>query len=175
MKFPTLDKVDQKIIEILSKNARTSSREIASEVRKIGFDMHDRNIRKRISRMEQAGIIKSYKAITDTIPKIKYKIIYVKLKPSKSNNFLKKSIHQSLKKHPQFLMSAETNGDWDILIVASDENSRKDFPDALGKFTDEIKNYSVDVIDFTSLNTANLVLLLLNKEQELKIDTTKKP
>jgi len=175
MRYPTLDKVDQKIIQILSNNARTPSREIASEVRKIGFDMHDRNIRKRISRLEQAGVIKSYKAITDTIPEAKYKIIYVKLKPSKSSTFLKKSIHQSLEKHPQFLMAAETNGDWDLLIVASDEENRKEIPDALGKFSDEIKNYSVSAIDFTSVNTANMVLLLLSKEQELKIDTTKKP
>jgi len=72
-------------------------------------------------------------------------------------------------------MAAETNGDWDLLIVASDENSRKEIPDALGKFSNEIKNYSVSAIDFTSVNIANLVLLLLNKEQELKIDTTKNP
>lgn len=164
MRYPTLDKIDQKIIEILSKNARTSSREIALEVRKMGIDIHDRSIRKKIERLEKTGIIKSYQAITDKIPEVKYKIIYVKLKPSKSTDLLKKSIHQSVSKLPQFLMAAETSGDWDFLIVTSDEGSKKKFPDVLRKFSNEIKNYLVGNIDFTSVNVANLSLLLLKKE-----------
>ena len=164
MKYPTLDKIDQKIIEILSKDARTHSGEIALEVRKMGIGMHARTIRKRIARLEKTGIIKSYQAITDKIPEVKYKIIYVKLKPNRSIISLKKSIHQSLSKLPQFLMAAETSGDWDFLIVTSDEGSKKKFPDVLRKFSNEIKNYLVGDIDFTSVNIANLSLLLLTEE-----------
>jgi len=166
MEYPTLDKVDQTIIQILSKNSRTLSKEIALELRNMGFDMHDRTVRKRIARLERTGVIKGYKVITDTIPEVKYKIILVKLKISKSNDFLKKSIHQSLKKHPHFLMAAETNGDWDLLIVLSDENNTNDLPNALGKFSNEIENYSMNVIDFTSVNVVNFTMLLLNKEQD---------
>ncbi len=53
-----LDKVDQKIIEILNNNARTPSKEIADELEKIGQDVSDRTIRKRIERLEKSGIIK---------------------------------------------------------------------------------------------------------------------
>lgn len=164
MSYPTLDKIDQKIIQMLSENARIPSREIASEVRKLGFDIHDRTIRKKISRLEKTGVIKGYKAITDTIPKGKYKIIYVKLKPNKSKVFLKKSIHQSFHDLPNFLMAAEMNGDWDILIVLSDETTKKQLSNALGKFSNEIKNYRVNVIDFTSVNIENMILLLFQKD-----------
>ena len=158
------DKVDQTIIKILSKNSRTLSKEIALELRKMGFDMHDRTVRKRIARLERTGVIKGYKVITDTPPEVKYKIILVKLKPSKSIALLKKSIHQSFKKNPQLLMTAETSGDWDLLIVSSDEDGTKELPDALGKISNEIKNYSVNVINFTSVNVETMSLLMLNKE-----------
>ena len=45
--WSNLDKVDQKIIEILNDNARTPSKEIASELKKSGHDVSDRTIRKR--------------------------------------------------------------------------------------------------------------------------------
>jgi len=46
--WSNLDEVDQKIITILNKNARTPSKEIASELRNSGVDVSDRTIRKRI-------------------------------------------------------------------------------------------------------------------------------
>ncbi len=46
--WSNLDKVDQKIIEILNNNARTSSKESAVELKKLEHDVSDRTIRKRI-------------------------------------------------------------------------------------------------------------------------------
>jgi DNA-binding Lrp family transcriptional regulator len=51
--WSTLDEVDQKIINVLNKNARTPSKEIASELRNFGVDVSDRTIRKRIERLEK--------------------------------------------------------------------------------------------------------------------------
>ena len=53
--WSNLDKVDQKIIEILNNNARTPSKEIASELTRSGHDVSDRTIRKRIERLEKSG------------------------------------------------------------------------------------------------------------------------
>jgi len=61
--WSTLDEVDRKIIDILNKNARTPSKEIAVELRNSGVDVSDRTIRKRIERLEKNGIIKGYKAV----------------------------------------------------------------------------------------------------------------
>ena len=68
--WSNLDKVDQKIIEILNKNARTPSKEIATELRKSGHDVSDRTIRKRIERLEKSGIIKGYKAVLSDVSEI---------------------------------------------------------------------------------------------------------
>ncbi|MGI0040941.1 MAG: Lrp/AsnC family transcriptional regulator, partial [Nitrosopumilaceae archaeon] len=60
--WSNLDKVDQKIIAILNKNARAPSKEIAADLRNTGLDVSDRTIRKRIERLEKNGIIKGYRA-----------------------------------------------------------------------------------------------------------------
>ena len=65
--WSNLDKVDQKIIAILNKNARTPSKEIATELRNAGLDVSDRTIRKRIERLEKNGIIKGYKAVLSDV------------------------------------------------------------------------------------------------------------
>ncbi len=77
--WTNLDKIDQKIIEILNKNARTPSKEIASELRKTGSDVSDRTIRKRIERLEKSGIIKGYKAVLSDVSEIsEYEAVFMK-------------------------------------------------------------------------------------------------
>ena len=91
--WSNLDKVDQKIIEILNNNARTPSKEIASELKKSGHDVSDRTIRKRIERLEKSGIIKGYKAVLTDVSGInEYQAVLMKLKPSKSLEAVKDSI-----------------------------------------------------------------------------------
>lgn len=68
--WSNLDKVDQKIIEILNNNARTPSKEIATELVKSGYDVSDRTIRKRIECLEKSGIIKGYKAVLTDVSEI---------------------------------------------------------------------------------------------------------
>ena len=78
--WSNLDKVDQKIIEILNENARTPSKEIASELKKSGHDVSDRTIRKRIERLEKSGIIKGYKAVLTDVSGInEYQAVMMKL------------------------------------------------------------------------------------------------
>jgi len=78
------DKIDQKIIEILNKNARTPSKEIASELRKLGHDISDRTIRKRIERLEKSGIITGYKAVlSDVADTTESQAVFLKFKVEK--------------------------------------------------------------------------------------------
>jgi Lrp/AsnC family leucine-responsive transcriptional regulator len=105
--WSNLDKVDQKIIEILNNNARTPSKEIASELEKIDQDVSDRTIRKRIERLEKSGIIKGYKVIlTDVSEIIKYQAVLMKLKPSKSLEAVKDSIKEFITKLDNYLIVA---------------------------------------------------------------------
>ena len=94
-----LNKVDQKIIEILNENARTPSKKIAAELKKLDHEVSDRTIRKRIERLEKSGIIKGYKAILTDVSGInEYQAILMKLKPSKSLETVKDSIKEFVKK-----------------------------------------------------------------------------
>src|SRR3990167_8382248 len=91
--WASLDKVDQKIIDILNKNARTSSKEIAAEIKKDGHDVSDRTVRKRIERLEKSGIIKGYKAVLSDVSETnEYEALFMKFKPTKSLEMVKKSI-----------------------------------------------------------------------------------
>jgi Lrp/AsnC family leucine-responsive transcriptional regulator len=83
--WSNLDKVDQKIIEILNTNARTPSKDIAVELRKLGHDVSDRTIRKRIERLEKSGIIKGYKAVlSDVAETNEHEALFLKFKVTKS-------------------------------------------------------------------------------------------
>ena len=75
-------------MKYLNKNARTPSKEIASELRKSGEDVSDRTIRKRIERLEKSGIIKGYKAVlSDVSETSEYEAMFMKFKPSRSSRF----------------------------------------------------------------------------------------
>jgi len=120
-----LDKVDQKIIEILNENARTPSKEIASELKKLDHEVSDRTIRKRIERLEKSGIIKGYKAILTDVSGInEYQAILMKLKPSKSLESVKDSIKDFIKKLDNYLLIANTNGEWNMLILIQVESGK---------------------------------------------------
>ena len=116
--WSNLDKVDQKIIEILNNNARTPSKEIASELVKSGHDVSDRTIRKRIERLEKSGIIKGYKAVlTDVSGVNEHQAILMKLKPSKSLEMVKDSIKEFITKIDDYLLVANMEGEWNMLVI----------------------------------------------------------
>lgn len=60
MKNNTIDEIDETILEILQKNARTSNAEIARTV-----GMAPSGVAERIKKLEQKGIIKGYEALID--------------------------------------------------------------------------------------------------------------
>ena len=116
--WSNLDKVDQKIIEILNNNARTPSKEIASELRKSDYDVSDRTIRKRIERLEKSGIIKGYKAILTDVSGInEYQAIMMKLKPSKSLEAVKNSIKEFITTLDNYLLVANMEGEWNMFVI----------------------------------------------------------
>src|SRR3989338_2188027 len=111
--WSNLDKVDQKIIEILNTNARTPSKEIASELRKSGHDVSDRTIRKRIERLEKSGIIKGYKAVlSDVAESNDHEALFLKFKIAKSIETIKESIREYVVSMPEYLFVANMDGEW---------------------------------------------------------------
>jgi len=161
--WSNLDKVDQKIIEILNENARTPSKEIASELKKSGHDVSDRTIRKRIERLEKSGIIKGYKAVLTDVSGInKYQAILIKLKPSKSLETIEESIKEFVTKLDNYLLVANMEGEWNMLVIIQVDSEKSSITQKIvEKFSDELIDYRINEIDIKDTNILNMSLLLL--------------
>jgi len=161
--WSNLDKVDQKIIEILNENARTPSREIASELKKSGHDVSDRTIRKRIERLEKSGIIKGYKAVLTDVSGInKYQAILIKLKPTKSLETIEESIKEFVTKLDNYLLVANMEGEWNMLVIIQVDSEKSSITQKIvEKFSDELIDYRINEIDIKDTNILNMSLLLL--------------
>lgn len=161
--WSNLDKVDQKIIEILNNNARTPSKEIATELEKLGHDVSDRTIRKRIERLEKSGIIKGYKAVLTDVSGInKYESVMIKLKPSKSLESLRDSITDFVKKLNNYVLVANMEGEWNMQIIVQIESEKDNTSEKIvEKFSEEITDYRINEIDIRDVNILNMSLLLL--------------
>jgi Lrp/AsnC family leucine-responsive transcriptional regulator len=161
--WSNLDKVDQKIIEILNNNARTPSKEIASELKKSGHDVSDRTIRKRIERLEKSGIIKGYKAVlTDVSGVNEYRVILMKLKPSKSLEAVKNLIKEFVTKLDNYLLVANMEGEWNMLVIIQLDSAKSNTSQKIvEKFSDELIDYRINEIDIKDVNILNMSLLLL--------------
>jgi Lrp/AsnC family leucine-responsive transcriptional regulator len=161
--WSNLDKVDQKIIEILNNNARTPSKEIASELKKSGHDVSDRTIRKRIERLEKSGIIKGYKAVLTDVSGInEYQAILMKLKPSKSLETVKNSIKEFITKLDNYLLVANMEGEWNMLVIIQLDSAKSNTSQKIvEKFSEELIDYRINEIDIKDVNILNVSLLLL--------------
>lgn len=161
--WSNLDKVDQKIIEILNSNARTPSKEIAIELRKMGHDVSDRTIRKRIERLEKSGIIKGYKAVlTDVAESNDYEALFLKFKVTKSLESIKESVREHVVSLPYYLLVAGMDGEWNMLVILRSERGVKN-PAAkvIEKFSDDVIDYRITKFDVRNINIVNMSLLLL--------------
>jgi DNA-binding Lrp family transcriptional regulator len=161
--WSNLDKVDQKIIEILNNNARTPSKTIASELKKLDHDVSDRTIRKRIERLEKSGIIKGYKAVLTDVSGInEYQAVLMKLKPSKSLEAVKDSIKDFIIKLDNYLLVSNMEGEWNMLVLLQNNSEKTNTSQKIvEKFSDELIDYRINEIDIKDVNILNMSLLLL--------------
>jgi len=161
--WSNLDKVDQKIIEILNKNARTPSKDIATDLRRTGHDVSDRTIRKRIERLEKSGIIKGYKAVlTNVSESNEYESVFLKIKPTKSLESIKESIKEFVVALPGYLFVANLDGEWHMIIVMKVESEQPNPTQKIvEKFSDQIIDYRTTEFDIKGVNLLNMSLLLL--------------
>ena len=161
--WSNLDKVDQKILEILNNNARTPSKEIASELRKTGHDVSDRTIRKRIERLEKSGIIKGYKAVLSDVSETnEYEALFIKFKPTKSLESVKESIKDHVIERPNYLFVANLDGEWNMLVIMKiDPGTKSVTSKIIEKFSEQIIDYRINKLDIEKINLLNMSLLLL--------------
>ena len=162
--WSNLDKVDQKIISILNKNARTPSKEIASDLRNAGLDVSDRTIRKRIERLEKNGIIKGYKAVlSDVSGAEEFEVLFLKLKVTRSLDTITDSIKEHIKTLSNYLLVATLDGEWNMMIILKiDDMQKKPSSKIIEKFSEQVLDYRVSEIQMKDINLLNMSQLLLS-------------
>ena len=162
--WSNLDKVDQKIIAILNKNARAPSKEIASDLRNAGLDVSDRTIRKRIERLEKNGIIKGYRAVlSDLSGAEEFEALFLKLKVTRSLDTIIESIKEHVKTLSNYLLVAILEGEWNMMIVSKiGDVQKKPSSKIIEKFSEQILDYRISKIQMKDINLLNMSLLLLS-------------
>ncbi|HYL65861.1 MAG TPA: AsnC family transcriptional regulator [Nitrosopumilaceae archaeon] len=161
--WSNLDEIDQKIIAILNKNARTPSKEIATELKRLGVDVSDRTIRKRIERLEKNGIIKGYKAILSGVSSSdEFEVLFLKFKVIRSVDSIIESVKDFVKTFPNYLFVATIDGEWNMIIVMKiDDIQKNPTSKIIEKFSEQILDYRNSGIQIKDINLLNMSLLLL--------------
>ena len=91
-----------------------------------------------------------------------YQAIWMKLKPSKSLESVKDTIKDFIKKLDNYLLIANTDGEWNMLILIQVESKKSNTSQKIvEKFSDELIDYRINEIDIKDVNVLNMSLLLL--------------
>jgi Lrp/AsnC family leucine-responsive transcriptional regulator len=86
----------------------------------------------------------------------------MKLKPSKSLESVKDSIKDFIKKLDNYLLIANTEGEWNMLILIQVESGKSNTSQKIvEKFSEELIDYRINEIDIKDVNVLNMSLLLL--------------
>ncbi len=126
---PRLDEKDLEILDLLQRNCKTTTKEIA---RKIGSPIT--TVFAKMRRMEELGVIKGYKAILDgrklgraTTAFILASVTY--RQPGLEKSLSQREIAQKISGFPEVQEVHIITGDWDILIKVKEKDV-----DEIGKF-----------------------------------------
>jgi len=164
--FSELDKIDRAILETLNKNARTPSRDIANKLTSMGFEMTDRDVRKRIERLEKKGVIKGYTAVlaeeklTDRLD-----LILLKFKATRDFSSTIERLKLYAKKLPTCILVAGLGGEWHAAILmghGSSGSSLKTESHLVEKFADDIADFRISDFKLEHINALYLPLLFLS-------------
>jgi len=145
-----MDKLDDKIINALNKNARKSYRNIAKEL-KVSLS----TISNRIKRLEEKGIIESYIPVINR-EKIGYDltaVINIKLTHGKLIE-----VQEKISKDVHVSAVYDITGDWDSLIIAHFKDRRD-----LNNFIKRILS-----MDFVERSNTQMVLNIVKDEKRVE-------
>ena len=164
--FSELDKIDRIVLEMLNKNARTPSRDIANKLKSMGFDITDRAVRKRIERLEKKGIIRGYTAVlageklTDRLY-----LILLRFKATKDFSSTLERVKEYARKLPTCILVAGLGGEWHLAVLMghdSNASSLRTESHLVEKFADDIADFRVSDFKLEHMNALYLPILFLS-------------
>jgi DNA-binding Lrp family transcriptional regulator len=143
----SFDEIDRMILSILGKNSRVSSLQICNTLKDMGYDITDRTIRQRLSKLEKRDIILGYSTILNpSIASSKVnRIILVKFKFSKDFE----TIFERLNKYTEesffcIYSSRILSGEYDWIchfVFDSNEQFELERHNFLSQFADIISDF----------------------------------
>lgn len=131
-----LDKQDQRILEVLQKNCRVSTQELAAQA-----NMSTATCWRRLRALEESGIIESYRAVLNR-EKMGYGVCaFVHASIDRQHYKIVEEIEQEIIAHPGVMECYTATGDADLVlrVVAADIN---DFDRFLQGFLFKLKGIS---------------------------------
>jgi len=163
--FSELDKIDRLILEILNKNARAPSRDIANKLKSMGTEITDRAVRKRIERLESKGVIRGYTAIlAEEKPAEHMDLILLRFKPAKDFNATVERLKEHAKNLPACIMVAGLSGEWHVAVLMGHDtsgSSLKTESKLVEKFADDIADFRISDFKLEHVNALYLPILFL--------------
>lgn len=145
-----IDKLDEKIINELTENAKQPLRKLATKL-KVSFV----TVMNRIKHMEKEGIIEKY------VAKINYEKlgfgvhVLIEVRISKGKLF---ELEKKIAYHPNIYLVYDTTGDFDTTVIGFFKSTR-----AMDDFLKKIQTY-----DFVERTNTKLILNTI-KEEQIKI------
>jgi DNA-binding Lrp family transcriptional regulator len=142
------DKIDRMILYYLGRNARISSSEIAQNLHQAGFEITDRAIRQRLSRLEKSNVILGYSVMLN--PRFISennrisKTVLIKFRLSPKSQALIEKLEAFMQDSVFCVYSARLSGDFDMachFIFESVEQSDLENSTLLRRFAGLIADY----------------------------------
>ena len=141
-----LDEIDKSILSQLCKNARTSGYQIASALHDMGYQMTDRAVRQRLSRLENKGVILGYSVLLNPnlVSEKISRTVLLKFKFTGTSLELIQRLNTYCHEAPFCLYSSRLSGDFDWIghfVFDSLEQYELESNNFLHRFAELIADY----------------------------------
>jgi len=144
----TLDEIDKKILNELSKNSRRSYNQLADILR-----ISPNTVLKRVKDMESSGIIKNYSMVIDREKLDRNITAIIEITVTEKL----KEIEKKLAKIPNIYEVYDTTGTSDCIVVGSFKN------------TDELSRFTKQLLDNPSVSRTNTHVVLEKVKEDLRL------
>ncbi len=138
-----LDKIDKKLVILLSKNAKLTNRELSKQVK-----LTEEGVRQRIKNLRRIGIIRGFRTLIN-IYKLNLELYYVLMKFNRINNKVEKEIEIFFKNNPNVYYCARVVGKYDLkacVIAKNRIHFHKILSVIRNQFSHNLKDFSTNII-----------------------------
>ena len=150
-----MDQIDRKILELLQRDAKQNTKEIA---RKVGLSVTPTY--ERIKKLEQQQVIKSYVALVDPAKVGKEMVVYCQINLLKHQKVLIDNFEDKITNFPEIMECHHVSGNFDFLlkIVVKDIKEFHHFVNEKLAVVDGISTIQSSFVMNSTINNSSFVV-----------------